>query len=59
MAQFAHLVFLATEGVFTSGTAAGAEKQEIVHREILLVKHTEKLLTYCAAGAYYSYIHWE
>ena len=55
--QKLHLNLLASEGVFSSGTALAAEQQKFVDGEVSLVKHAQEFLAYGTAGAYYCYFH--
>ena len=55
--EFHHIV-LAAERENASGTAFRAEKDEFSHGEILFVEDTHEFLSYCAAGANNSNLHW-
>ena len=50
-------IVLAAEGISASGAAFAAKQYEFVNREIALIEHTQKFLTYGAAGAHDSYFH--
>ena len=52
-----HLVFLTAETVFVARAAMRTEECEMVDGEVALGEHLEELLSYCAAGSYYCYIH--
>ena len=52
-----HFYLLATEGVFGSGAALAAEKQQFVNGEVAFIQNAQEFLTYGTAGAYNRYSH--